>query len=100
MVALAEDSEITASRLAAAAADVDVVIDYLWGEPTATAMMTLLNARSDRSRALDWIQIGAMAGCHLGTAVSCAAAGQPPDPGYWSGGCFYRGLPGRAPEPR
>ena len=62
VVALAEDSEITASRLAAAAADVDVVIDYLWGQPTATAMMTLLNARSDRSRALDWIQIGAIAG--------------------------------------
>jgi hypothetical protein len=42
--------------------DVDVVIDYLWGVPAAAAMMALLAARADRSRALDWIQIGAMAG--------------------------------------
>jgi NADPH:quinone reductase-like Zn-dependent oxidoreductase len=45
-----------------AAADVDVVVDYLWGEPARHAMMALLSARSDRSRALHWIQIGAMAG--------------------------------------
>lgn len=48
--------------LADAAADVDVVVDYLWGEPAATAMAALLRARADRSRALDWIQIGAVAG--------------------------------------
>ncbi len=48
--------------LAEAAAEVDVVIDYLWGEPAQQAMMALLRARSDRSRALDWIQIGAIAG--------------------------------------
>ena len=40
----------------------DVVIDYLWGVPAAAAMMALLAARADRSRALDWIQIGAVAG--------------------------------------
>jgi NADPH:quinone reductase-like Zn-dependent oxidoreductase len=48
--------------LAAAAAEVDIVIDYLWGKPAAEAMMALLMARSDRSRQLDWIQIGSMAG--------------------------------------
>jgi NADPH:quinone reductase-like Zn-dependent oxidoreductase len=48
--------------LAEAAAEVDVVIDYVWGKPAADAMMTLLKARSDRSRELNWIQIGAMAG--------------------------------------
>ena len=37
-------------------------IDYLWGEPASHAIMALLEARADRSRALDWIQIGAMAG--------------------------------------
>jgi NADPH:quinone reductase-like Zn-dependent oxidoreductase len=49
-------------RLAAAAAEVDVVIDYLWGAPAAAAMQALVKDRADRSRALDWIQIGAMAG--------------------------------------
>ena len=40
----------------------DIVIDYLWGAPAAAAMMALLTARADRSRAMDWIQIGAIAG--------------------------------------
>ena len=44
------------------AADVDVVIDYVWGEPTARAMTDLLTARADRSRPLTWIEIGSVAG--------------------------------------
>jgi NADPH:quinone reductase-like Zn-dependent oxidoreductase len=61
-VALTDDPEATAAALAAAAAEVDLVIDYLWGAPASAAMMALLRARSDRSRALNWIQIGSMAG--------------------------------------
>ncbi|GAA0565406.1 zinc-binding alcohol dehydrogenase family protein [Paractinoplanes ferrugineus] len=48
--------------LADAAAEVDLVLDYLWGKPAAEAMMALLTARSDRSRQLDWIQLGSIAG--------------------------------------
>ena len=62
VVALDDDADLTAERLAAAAAEVDIVLDYLWGEPAAAAVMALLRARADRSRAMDWIQIGAMAG--------------------------------------
>lgn len=51
--------------LAAAAAEVDVVVDYLWGEPAKRAMVALLTRREDRSRLLDWIQIGAVAGPEL-----------------------------------
>ena len=61
-VALEDDAAVTADGLAAVAAEVDVVVDYLWGEPAARTVMALLGARSDRSRAMDWIQIGAMAG--------------------------------------
>jgi NADPH:quinone reductase-like Zn-dependent oxidoreductase len=50
------------AALAKAAADVDLVIDYLWGKPAASAIVALLTARSDRGRELNWIQIGAMAG--------------------------------------
>lgn len=57
VVALADDD-----ALAAAAAEVDIVIDYVWGKPAQTAIVTLLTARSDRSRALNWIQVGAIAG--------------------------------------
>ena len=38
------------------------MIDYLWGQPAQQAIIALLTARTDRSRALDWIQIGAIAG--------------------------------------
>jgi NADPH:quinone reductase-like Zn-dependent oxidoreductase len=61
-VALTDDASETAAALAQAASEVDLVIDYLWGEPASEAMMALLRARSDRSRALNWIQIGSMAG--------------------------------------
>ena len=61
-VALTDDADATAAALAAAASDVDLVIDYLWGKPASAAMMALLRARSDRSRELNWIQIGSMAG--------------------------------------
>jgi NADPH:quinone reductase-like Zn-dependent oxidoreductase len=50
------------AAVAAAAADVDVVVDYLWGEPARRTMVALLTARQDRTRPLDWIQIGAVAG--------------------------------------
>ena len=62
VVRLTGDAEATAQALAAAAAEVDIVIDYVWGKPAQHAIMALLTERSDRSRALNWIQIGAMAG--------------------------------------
>ncbi len=62
VVQLTDDGEATTTALAAAAAEVDIVIDYLWGPPAQQAMVALLSARSDRSRAMDWIQIGAVAG--------------------------------------
>jgi NADPH:quinone reductase-like Zn-dependent oxidoreductase len=61
-VALTDDASATASALAEAAADVDIVIDYLWGAPAAAAIMALVAGRSDRSHELNWIQIGSMAG--------------------------------------
>ncbi len=62
IVQLTDDADATAKALAAAAAETDIVVDYLWGMPAQQAIPALLTARSDRSRALDWIQIGAVAG--------------------------------------
>ena len=62
VIPLSDNPAESAERLAEAAADVDVVIDYLWGEPAAAAMTALLRARTERGQALDWIQIGAVAG--------------------------------------
>ena len=62
VVQLTDDADATARALTAAAAEVDIVIDYLWGKPAEQAIMPLLTGRTDRSRAMNWIQIGAMAG--------------------------------------
>jgi NADPH:quinone reductase-like Zn-dependent oxidoreductase len=62
VVQLTADTDATGRALGAAAAEVDIVIDYLWGKPAQQAIMALLTDRSDRSRAMNWIQIGSMAG--------------------------------------
>jgi NADPH:quinone reductase-like Zn-dependent oxidoreductase len=62
IVRLSDDAEATATALAAAAADVDIVIDYLWGKPAQHAITALLAKRTDPSQALNWIQIGSLAG--------------------------------------
>jgi NADPH:quinone reductase-like Zn-dependent oxidoreductase len=53
---------LEADALGEAAADVDIVLDYLWGAPAEHAMVAIARRRRDRSRRLDWIQIGSVAG--------------------------------------
>lgn len=61
-VVLDGDADRVAGRLGQVAADVDVVIDYLWGEPAAAAMVALVTGRADRGQPLAWIQVGSVAG--------------------------------------
>ena len=61
LTALGADEICTFDQLGRAA-DVDVVIDYVWGEPTAAAMVEILTNRADRGRPLTWLEIGAIAG--------------------------------------
>jgi NADPH:quinone reductase-like Zn-dependent oxidoreductase len=62
VVSLLGDPEAVGARIAQAASECDIVLDYLWGEPAAHAMMALLTERRDRGRPLDWVQIGSVAG--------------------------------------
>jgi NADPH:quinone reductase-like Zn-dependent oxidoreductase len=61
-VSLTGEPEEIARALGAAGADVDVVIDYLWGSTTEQAIPALVKSRAERSKPLWWIQIGSMAG--------------------------------------
>jgi NADPH:quinone reductase-like Zn-dependent oxidoreductase len=61
-VSLDDDPATIAKHLGAAANDVDVVLDYLWGQPTADALSAIVPRRADDSQALNWIQIGSAAG--------------------------------------
>lgn len=49
-------------QMGAVASDVDVVLDFVWGEPSARIMDRVVRARADRSQMLTWIEIGSMAG--------------------------------------
>lgn len=60
-VVLGGDAD-AARRLGEAASEVDVVIDYLWGEPTSAAMTAVITERADRGKPLTWIEIGSVAG--------------------------------------
>ncbi len=62
VVALTPDEDATAAALAAAAADVDVVLDYVWGPPAELAMRAVLGARTDHTQLLDWVHIGGTGG--------------------------------------
>ena len=59
--ALGADQTCTFDEVAVAG-DVEVVIDYVWGQPAARAMVDLLTTRADRSQPLTWLQIGSVAG--------------------------------------
>lgn len=62
VVSLVGDPDAIGKAIAEVASEVDVVIDYLWGEPAEQAMVALLTNRSQRSKAINWIQIGSVAG--------------------------------------
>jgi NADPH:quinone reductase-like Zn-dependent oxidoreductase len=55
------DAEIAAG-IRENAADIDMVIDYLWGTPAERVMPAMLAARSDPGQPLTWLHIGAMGG--------------------------------------
>jgi NADPH:quinone reductase-like Zn-dependent oxidoreductase len=53
---------VVSQRLGQAARDVDVVIDYLWGQPTVDAMKAIVMNRTDPKQSLTWIEVGSVAG--------------------------------------
>jgi NADPH:quinone reductase-like Zn-dependent oxidoreductase len=70
-VSLDGTPEDVGRRLGQAARDVDVVIDYLWGQPTADAMRAIVMNRSDPGLPLTWIEVGSVAG--LAATIPSAA---------------------------
>jgi len=62
VVSLAGEPEEVARTIGAAASGVDVVLDYVWGEPTSAALTGVITHRADRGAPLTWVQIGSVAG--------------------------------------
>lgn len=51
-----------AVALGTAAARVDVVLDYVWGDATADALRAIIPRRADDAQPLTWIQLGSVGG--------------------------------------
>lgn len=62
VVELHGDPGTVRAGLAAAGRELDVVLDYVWGELTATALRAVVPAREDDDRPLHWVEIGSMGG--------------------------------------
>jgi len=54
--------EVVAESVGEAAKDIDVVLDYLWGQPTSDMLRAIIPRRSDDTLPLTWVQIGSVAG--------------------------------------
>ena len=49
-------------RLGVLASEVDVVLDFVWGQSAVISMEAVLRHRQRRDRPLDWVHLGSMAG--------------------------------------
>jgi NADPH:quinone reductase-like Zn-dependent oxidoreductase len=61
VIELGDDASIK-HELADAGKEIDVVLDFLWGEPTRTALTAIIPNRTNDEQLLTWIQIGSVAG--------------------------------------
>ncbi|RIX30583.1 quinone oxidoreductase family protein [Amnibacterium setariae] len=62
VIALSDEPDAVRAGLAAAGRDLDVVLDYVWGGTTATALRAVVPARREDDRLLTWVQIGSVGG--------------------------------------
>ena len=57
-----DQADALAADLARDGADVDVVLDYLWGDSAVTTMLGLVTGRRSPERPLTWVQLGSVSG--------------------------------------
>jgi NADPH:quinone reductase-like Zn-dependent oxidoreductase len=69
-IPLSDDDTQFQQAIEKEAADVDIVVDFLWGRPTEIAMAGIQSARKDATQRLRWVEIGQMAGA----TIQCSAA--------------------------
>jgi len=62
LVDLSGDAETVKTDLAKAGSDVDIILDYLWGDVSANAMRAIIPNRQDDEQLLKWVEIGSSAG--------------------------------------
>jgi NADPH:quinone reductase-like Zn-dependent oxidoreductase len=98
VVSLTGEPDQVARALGAAGADVDVVIDYLWGSATEMAIPALVKARAEPSKPLWWIQIGSMAGATIALPSAALRAASLQLLGSGQGSLTAAGIVAELPE--
>jgi NADPH:quinone reductase-like Zn-dependent oxidoreductase len=88
----ADRAEAGIDALGEAAAEIDVVIDYLWGKPAEGAIPAIVRRREDRSRALRWVQIGSVAGPDIALPSAALRAANLKVMGSGQGSVSTRGI--------
>jgi NADPH:quinone reductase-like Zn-dependent oxidoreductase len=97
-VSLNGEPEQIAAALGAAAADVDVVIDYLWGSVSELAIPALVESRAQPGKPLSWIQIGAIAGAKIALPSAALRAANLQLLGSGQGSLTTAGIVAELPE--
>ena len=98
LVSLEGEAKAVSRALGEAAAECDIVLDYLWGTPALNAMTALLTAREDRSRPLDWVQIGSVAGPDIALPSATLRAANLRVMGSGQGSLDVRAIVGELPK--
>lgn len=62
IIDLDEEAAAVTQKLSEGGKAVDVVLDFLWGEPTSKALYAIIPNRTCDEQLLNWIQIGSVAG--------------------------------------
>jgi NADPH:quinone reductase-like Zn-dependent oxidoreductase len=92
LVLVLGDGEESIAALGDAAAEVDIVIDYLWGKPAEAAIPAIVRRRKDTARALRWVQIGAIAGPEIALPSAALRAANLKVMGSGQGSVSTRGI--------
>ncbi|MDR3190170.1 MAG: zinc-binding alcohol dehydrogenase family protein [Lactobacillaceae bacterium] len=61
-IALTDDADAVKTALGTAGTEIDIVLDYLWGDVAANAMWAIIPKRKEESQVLKWVEIGSTAG--------------------------------------
>ncbi|KAH7082754.1 quinone oxidoreductase [Paraphoma chrysanthemicola] len=79
------------------AADVDIVLDYLWGDVAKVVLPGIIAARKNKSQRLNWVQIGSLAGDDFPVSASILRKANVAllgcGPGSWTFQELYAQLP-------
>jgi NADPH:quinone reductase-like Zn-dependent oxidoreductase len=97
-ISLAGEAGEVAQALGGVGAEVDAVIDYLWGSVTEQAIPAIVKGRAKRDKPLWWVEIGSMAGTTIALPSAALRAANLQLLGSGQGSVTTAGIVAELPE--